>query len=112
VRAVFDERIEDDRTVVGPVMTGECAALGDFDAAVAQHHSDIICFKVIAENLVTVAEDAQALRVSKRVSIDDAVVAMAQRELGRGTIDERVESIGVSTGAARDQLVLATAPRE
>ena len=61
-------------------MAREWSAVGDFSVAVAD--INVGCaLEVVAKDLVAVAENPHAFSVSKIVAVDDAFVAVPQREL-------------------------------
>ena len=110
--AIVDEGVKGDQGVVGAIVDDQGGAVGHFAGTIAEVDADIISLEIIAGDLVAIAEEAEALGVAEYVSVDDAVVAVAQRELGGGTVEQRVIAEGVSRGAIGDQVILAPAADE
>jgi len=111
VALIVDERVECDFTVVRPVVARERSAVGDFSVTVADINAGS-ALEVVAKDLMAVAENPHAASVAEIIAVDEAFVAVPQREFASWRIDHRVVAICVRARFVGNRLVLTSASDE
>jgi len=108
VGRIVHQGIKGHQQAVRPVVRGKRVAVGHFPVAVTDIDGGVAVFKMIAEDNMVVAEDADARRIDEIVAVYHAVIAMAQRKL-RGAVADGIVAHGNGGSLDGYQLVFTGA---
>ena len=106
ITPILDERVKCDQHTVRPIMRGQLIPIRHLTPAISDVDRHTAILEIIAVNDMIIAEDPEARRVDKIISIDCTTVAMAQRELRRAVADSIISKCNLRR-LDGDQLVLA-----